>query len=383
MYKLIYLSMGAFSLGVDAYIMAGLLPDIASTFGVSASAAGQTVSIFTIFYAVSAPIFGALTATKPARWVLITALIVFAIANVVSALANNFTLLLIARAFAGMGAGLFTPTAASAAAATVSPNLRGRALGMIIGGLAMGTAVGVPSGLMLAQYAGWRVALWFVAALAVIALTGISLRFREVPIGHPPSLKQRFAILGDRRVMSTAAVSFITAVGSIGLYTYIAEFLHAEMKVSSVLPYLWAWSVGGLAGIYLAGVLIDKLGRAEWIMVAMLAGMATTYIALSEAATYPWFVLACFFIWGATAWGAQTPQQHRMLMLQPKHGSTAVGLHSSAHYLGSAVGAALGGVIMAFGFPIGQLPLLASAILLVAMVWQIAIALQKPRLQTS
>jgi predicted MFS family arabinose efflux permease len=343
--------------------------------------AGQTVSVFTIFYAICAPIFGALTANKSARWVLMSALSVFARANAVSALATSFTLLLVARAVAGMAAGLYTPTAASAAAATVSEKLRGRALGMIMGGLAMGTAVGVPFGLMMAQTSGWRAAMWLIAGLEGFAFAGVGLRFRDVHISTPPSLRQRFAILGDRQVMSTAAVSFITAVGSIGLYTYIAALLTADGHVDNVLPYLWAWSVGGLAGIYLAGVLLDRLGRAEWIMAAMLATMVVIFGALLEAGQYPALAIVSFFVWGASAWGAQTPQQHRMLSLQPKHGSTAVGLHSSAHYLGSAVGAALGGAIIAVGFPVPYMPLVAAGTLFAALMWQIILAVQTPRLQ--
>ncbi|MGV7243652.1 MFS transporter [Caballeronia sp. M23-90] len=374
MSRIFFLCLGVFALGVDAYIMAGLLPSIGSTFAVSPSSAGQTVSIFTVFYALSAPVFGALTAGKPVRRVLIIALGIFAIANACSALSGSFPMLLVTRAIAGMGAGLFTPLAVSAAAALVPADRRGRALGLVIGGLAMGTAVGVPVGLVLAAHVGWRATLWMVTTLGAAALIGIALRLPDVPVTPPPSLKQRIAILADGRVTATVTVSFLTAVASIGLYTYVAPMFLTAAGTHNVVPFLWAWSLGGLAGTYFVGICIDKTGRPEWVMAVMLTAMAVSFIALSSVLKEHSLSLLCFFVWGVAAWGSQAPQQHRLLSLQPEHGSTAVALHSSAHYLGSAVGAALGGFALAAGTPVSKLPLFALVIVLVTLAIQLLIA---------
>ena len=377
MSKLMFLCLGAFALGVDAYVMAGLLPGIGASFLVSPSSAGQTVSVFTAFYAVSAPIFGAMTAGKPVRRVLVVALSLFAAANAVSALAPSFSLLLLSRAIAGMGAGLFTPLAVSAAAALVPPEQRGRALAFIVGGLAMGTAVGVPVGLMLASHVGWRATLWLITALGGIALTGVALRLPDVPVTPPPSLRQRLAILADYRVAVTVTVTFLTAVGSIGLYTYVAPLFIAAANVSNVLPYLWAWSLGGLVGTYLAGVLIDRAGRPELVMSGMLVAMLFAFVSMSLVLKQPALALMCFFIWGIAGWGSQAPQQHRLLSLQPQHGSTAVALHSSAHYLGSAVGAALGGIALTRGISTSSLPWLAAVFIAVTLTIQLAISIHR------
>lgn len=378
MYKILFLSMGAFALGVDAYIMAGLLPGIASSFAVSSSGAGQTVTIFTVCYAVSAPIFGALTAGKPVRWTLAAALTLFSLANACSALADSFPLLLASRAVAGLGAGLYTPLAVSAAAALVSVDRRGRALGLIVGGLAMGTAVGVPFGLVLAEHVGWRGTLWLVTALGGLALTSIIVGLPAIAVKSPPSLRERIAILGDRRITAAVGISFLTAVGTIGLYTYVALLFHAVGGVDNVLPYFWAWSLGGLVGIYVVGHLIDRTGRPEAVMASMLAALVIALAALTMTLREHGETIACFLLWGAAAWGAQAPQQHRLLSLQPEHGSTAVALHSSAHYLGSAVGAALGGVAMTAGMNVTALPWLATAVLALALTGQMVIVLGGP-----
>jgi len=373
--KILLLSLGTFALGIDAYIMAGLLPGIAAGFDVSISGAGQTVSVFTLCYAISAPLFGALTAGKPARLVLAAALIIFTLANALSAVTTDFSLLLLTRAAAGIGAGLYTPTALSTAASFVSHARRARALGTVVGGLAMGTAVGVPCGLLLAQSLGWRATMWLVTALGALALAGILLRLPNGAAATPPSLRQRIAVLVDPRVAATIAVSFVTSAGSIGLYTYVAPLLHASAGVADALPYLWAWSLGGLIGIYyLSGVIIDATGRPEWVMAGILVGMTIVFGSLAWALPDTALAFIWFAVWGAAAWSTQTPQQHRLLSLHPDKGSIAVALQSSAHYAGSAAGAAVGGLALSAGVSLTQLPTLAGLMLAVALVGQIGIA---------
>lgn len=374
MLKVLFLSLGAFALGVDAYVMAGLLPGIGSTFGQGPSSVGQTVTVFTVCYAVSAPVLGALLAGKPTRLLLLSALGVFALGNAATALATSFDMLLVARVIAGVGAGLYTPTAVATAAAMVKPELRGRALGLIIGGLAMGTALGVPLGLTLATHFGWRSTLWLITAMGVVAATWIGLCVPDVAVPLPPSLRQRLSILADRRVTATVSVSFLGAMGSLGFYTYVALYFRATAGVSEVLPDLWAWSLGGLTGTYATGVLLDHRASPERLMAMLILGMGLAITALMASSLVPAAILGCFFVWGLSGWGAQTPQQHRLLALQPSNGSTAVALHSSAHYLGSAAGAALGGALMAVGLPISQLPALSGTVLALTLLLQLLIA---------
>jgi predicted MFS family arabinose efflux permease len=66
------------------------------------------------------------------------ALAIFGLANALSVIAGSFSVLLVSRAIAGIGAGLYSPTAFSAAASLVPYRQRGRALGLVVGGLAMG-----------------------------------------------------------------------------------------------------------------------------------------------------------------------------------------------------------------------------------------------------
>jgi len=371
MRRVFLLTIGMFTLGFDAYVMAGLLPDIGATFKIIDSQTGQAVTIFTLCFALAAPIFATLLAGKPTRSILVLALAVFSLGNVGSALAPNFLFLLIARAIAGIGAGLYSPLATAAAASLVSDKKRGRALGMTLGGMSMGTVVGVPLGLIVAAHAGWDGTLWLITILGLIAMIGIVIWFPNIPASPPPSLRQRLAMLANGRVTATVGITFVTGIASLGLYTYIAPILQNLDGIHSVTPYLWAWGIGGVVGSLFIGTLIDRIGRPGWIMGGILILLALAMFSLPLSLGIPILMFLPFFIWGAMGWASLAPQQHVLLELQPKHGPAVVALNSSANYLGSSVGSALGGVVMVAGLTPFQLPFAAGCLVLVALLGQL------------
>jgi predicted MFS family arabinose efflux permease len=381
MRKVLLLTIGMFALGFDAYVVAGLLPDIGATFNINASQTGQAVSVFTLCYALAAPVFATLLAGKPMRRILLLALAVFSVGNGASALASSFFLLLMARAVAGIGAGLYSPLAAAAAASLVSKENRGRALGMTLGGMSMGTVVGVPLGLIVAKHLGWHGTLWVVTALGLIAMIGIVIWFPNFPASAPPSLRQRVAMLTNGRVSATVGITLLTSIASLGLYTYIASILHNLADINNITPYLWAWGIGGVIGSFSIGSLIDRTGRPGLLMAGILAIMAIAMFSLPLGLKYPILSFLPFVLWGAMGWASQAPQQHVLLHLQPNHSAATVALNSSANYLGSAIGSALGGIVMLAGLAPSQLPFAAGCLVLVTFLGQLLVVIRKSKEQ--
>jgi len=145
------IALGAFALGMASYVIAGLVPMVVSDFGVSVAKAGQLVTAFTLAYGIGSPVFVALLPAHKQRLGLLVALAIFTIANLVSALVTTYTALVITRIFAGVGAGVYLAMGIAASAAVVPKDKRGQALALIMGGMASGTVLGVPAGLMIAE----------------------------------------------------------------------------------------------------------------------------------------------------------------------------------------------------------------------------------------
>ncbi len=365
MHRVLVLALGAFALGLDAYVMAGLLPTIAGDLHVSLPAAGQLVTAFTLCYALAAPVFATVLSGKMARPVLAAALVVFTIANALSALANSFPLLLATRAVAGLGAGLYSPLAVAAAASLVPARQRGRGLALVMGGMSTGVVLGVPAGLALASYAGWRSTLWLVTALGTLTLAGLLAWLPTIPTVAPPSIRQRLSMLMDGRVASVVGVSFLAAVASLGLYTYLVPVL--GVAGSHATPYFLTWGMGGVVGSFGIGSLLDRTSRPFMLVACILGTMALAMLLLPVLAPSTTVLIPLAF-WGAAGWALQVPQQHTLLTARPDHGTVAVAINGSALYLGSAVGSALGGTVLSSGMRVSLLPVLAGGIAFSALI---------------
>ncbi|MNM06935.1 Purine efflux pump PbuE [compost metagenome] len=370
------IAMGAFALGMASYVTAGLMPMIASAFAVSVAMAAQLVTAFTLAYGLGSPLAVALLPARAQRSGLLWALAVFVLANGASALAPGFASLLALRAVAGIGAGVYLALGIAAAAGVAAPQQRGKAIGVIMGGMASGTVLGVPLSLLLAQQLGWAAALWLVALLGALALAGLLWKLPVLPPAPAIALRRKLALLADGQVLAILLVSLLAAIASLGMYTFVAPLLawSAHGEALSVTPFLWAWGVGGIAGSVLVGPLADRLA-APTLTLCILLLLAPALGALPLAAGWSaWLMLAPVVLWGAAGWALQVPQNQQLLAVRTAQGdgNLAIALNESALYLGSAIGAAAGGVLLLLDWPAWSLALGAAAVAGLAALLQLA-----------
>ncbi|SDX98992.1 MFS transporter [Pseudomonas salomonii] len=366
-------ALGAFALGMASYVTAGLIPMIEAAFAVPVALAAQLVTAFTLAYGLGSPLFVALLPASRQRGGLLFALGLFVLANAASALATDFNALLVFRALAGIGAGVYLAMGIAASAALSPPNQRGKAIAVIMGGMASGTVLGVPLSLLLAERLGWASALWLVAALGAISLVGLALRLPVFPAPAATPLKAKLALLTDGHVASLLLVSLLAAVASLGMYTFISPLLAASPSAArSVTPYLWVWGAGGVLGSFLIGPLVDRVKGPVltlWIMIILAAALFLLPVTASMGA---WLVMLPIAAWGAVGWALQVPQNNELIKARERQGdgNLAVALNESALYLGSAIGAALGGVLLLQQWPAGALASSAGAVAVLGVLVQ-------------
>ncbi|MGV9252848.1 MFS transporter [Streptomyces sp. NPDC003697] len=340
------LALGSFAMGTDSFVLAGILPQIAGGLHVSTGAAGQTITAFALTYGLAAPFLAVLTSRLPRKPLLASALGLFVLANLASAAAPNLALLLVARVVAGLGAALYTPNASAAAAALAGPARRGRALSMILGGLTVGTVFGVPVGTAIGQHMSWEASLVFVAAVGALALLGVLLVLPGLPIPPAIPLGQRLAVLANRRVVAMVVFMLLASGASIMVYTYTATVLAqtAHIHGTTLATALLAWGIGGIFGSFGSGFLTDRLGAARTLTCAVLLLIVT--LALLTVCTSIVPVIIVMVLNGAAGWAVSTPNNHRLTALVPTLPSVVISFNSSGIYLGQALGAALGGVLL-------------------------------------
>ena len=140
----------------------------------------------------------------------------------------------------------------------------------------------------------------------------------------------------------------------------------------SVTPFLWAWGVGGIAGSVLVGPWADKIAAPKLTCFILLL-LALALCALPLAAGWSaWLMLAPIMLWGAAGWALQVPQNQQLLAVRARQGdgNLAIALNESALYLGSAIGAATGGVLLLLDWPMWLLAAGAGAVATAALLLQ-------------
>ncbi|HEY1181750.1 MAG TPA: MFS transporter [Rhodocyclaceae bacterium] len=372
----IYLiALGAFALGMASYVTAGLIPMIESDFSVSVAIAAQLVTAFTLAYGLGSPIFVALTPPDRQRTGLLVALAVFVVANAASALAGDFNMLMLWRAVAGIGAGVYLAMGIGACAALSAADRRGKSIAIIMGGMASGVVLGVPLSLMIADQMGWQAALWLVTLLGLLAFVGLGLLLPTLPVAPSSSLRQKLAILTDGHVVTILLVSLLAAIASLGMYTFIAPLLADPNygAVRSVTPYLWVWGIGGVLGSFLVGPVVDRVRGPVLVLAIMLILAASLFLLPAAASLDAWLAILPIVSWGAVGWALQVPQNNELIVARQAQGdgNLAIALNESALYLGSAIGAAAGGFILLLQMPTWSLAACAGTVALAGALLQV------------
>ncbi|WP_084316608.1 MFS transporter [Actinospica robiniae] len=340
------LALGTFAMGTDSFVLAGILPQISLGLHTSAGTAGQVITAFALTYGFAAPFLSAATGRMPRKPLMAVGLGLFVLANLGSAFAPSISVLLAARVAAGLGAALYTPNASAAAAALAGPARRGRALAVILGGLTVGTVFGVPVGTAIGQHVSWRASLVYVAVVGAVALLGLLAVLAAPPLPPVVPMSERLRVFTNRRVIRYVVFMTLASGSSIMVYTYIADVLATTAHVTgaALAVMLLLWGIGGTAGAFGSGWLADRWGadRTLTLAISVLAASLGLLTVADDAVMAGLVMLAN----GAAAWAVSTPNNHRLITLAPDLPGVVISFNSAGIYLGQALGAGIGGLLL-------------------------------------
>lgn len=384
--NLFWLTLGAFAIGTEGFVIAGLLPSLAADLHVSISTAGQLVTAFSLTYAIASPVLAVTTASWPRERVLRVSMGAFALANLGAAFAVDFGWLVAARLALAGCAGLFMATAGGYAASSVAPAQRGRAMALVYLGLTVATVVGVPLGTLVGHLFGWRSTFVGVAVLSAVAFAGLCLP--RAPQPHPPaaSLSERMAIARRPDILLGLLTTTALMAGAFSIYTYLSPLLHQVLDYgdTQVAWVLMLFGVGSAIGNLWGGHAADARGPGKVIRRALVCGIAIFGL-LGVVSTWPgqpWSAAALLVLvaaWGTIGWSFMPAQQLNLVQRAPQLAPVVLSLNASAIYLGISLGAILGSIAVASGH-VEAVGFIGSACALVALglVWMNTSAARQP-----
>jgi DHA1 family inner membrane transport protein len=366
--RLWVLALGTFAIGTDVFVVSGILPAIAGHFGTDLEAAGQTVTAYALTYAIAAPLLVPLVATLKRVRVVIVTLAIFALANALCAAAPTYWALMVVRVPAGAVAALYTSTAYALAASLALPHRKGVAISTVALGLTASAVFGVPIGTLVGEALGWRMTFWLITALSAAAVAALIAHPPpdEPGTGDVPSYAARLAPLRQRSVLLALAPSLLWNTANLTSYTYLGAVLSQRFEPRIVVILFSIYGIGGLIGSQLGGRLVDRFGAAT-PLAACLAIAALNQSLMGFSLHSAWMTAAALGIWSITGWGTFAPQQARLIDLAPGGSALVIALNHSIIYIGTAVGAGLGGAALARGFGLGDLHWITAFLLAAAL----------------
>lgn len=346
------LAIAAFVIGTVELIIGGILNLISADLDVSISASGQLISVYSIVFAISAPLLLSLTANWERKRLYILMLIIFLCGSLLSAISPNYLTLLVSRIILAASASLMTVLSLSIASDIVEPSYQGRAMGIIAMGISGSLVLGVPLGMVIGASFGWRAAFLLIAVFTIIALIAVSFLLPKVPAKPVLSLNKQLATLKNSKIVSAHLVNILMLAGHLTLYAYLAPFLKTTLYLDEFWTSLvyFVFGIAAVTGGGLGGYSVDKWSATK--MILLIIGVFTITLAILPFTTGSLIIFfPVMIIWSMFSWAITPALQHYLIHTEPQSSDIQLGLNTSSSHIGIALGSAVGGLVIE-NFPV-------------------------------
>jgi len=346
---LVALAIGAFGIGVTEFAPMGMLPGIASDLGVSIPAAGLLVSAYAIGVLIGAPLMTLTTGKIPRRYLLIALMAIFTLGNLMSALATDYTSLLIARVVTSLNHGAFFGVGSVVAASLVAPDKRAGAVAAMFMGLTLATIGGVPLAAWFGEVLGWRTAFWGISGLGLITMLALWFALPNVELPKSDGVLAEIRVLGRGPVLAALALTVVGSSAMFTVFTYIAPILSTQTHASTgfITAMLVLYGVGLTLGNMWGGKAADR--SIDRTLIASLSALILVLLAFTVLMRWPLPAAVAILIWGIASFAIVPPLQMRVMEAAKAAPNLASAVNIGAFNLGNAVGAALGGAVISAG----------------------------------
>ncbi|MDH6427095.1 MULTISPECIES: MFS transporter [Paenibacillus] len=340
---IIILALGVFGIITTEMGIIGVLPQVTQKFNISTSQSGWLVSIFALVVAISGPFLTLLASGINRKIILLTAVLIFAISNIVYAYTTMFEVMLIFRIIPAIFHPVFFSVALVTAAQLVPPEKSTKAVTKVFAGITVGFAFGVPLTSYLADKISLEVAFLFGAVVSIIAFLGILAWLPSMPVKEKMSYGKQLGILRKPLLwLNIVAVIFIFAA-MFSVYSYFAEYLGqvTHMNGSWISIMLMTFGIIMIFGNFLFGSLLHKGITKTVIMFPLL--YAVTYLFVYYLGSYFLPMVVIIIIWGAVHSGGLIVSQAWLTTEAKEAPEFGNSLFISFSNLGITIGTAIGG----------------------------------------
>ena len=332
-------------------IVPPLLVDIAIDLNTTVPVAGQLATVTAATWAISQLAIGPLSDSFGRRPVALGGLLLVTGSVLASVFAPNLGTLLVLRVLTGLGAGAIPTTSVGVVSDVISPARRAKALSAIIAINGLAFAVAAPIAAVLADWRGWQFA--FLAAGVFMAVCFLANVIwypldRTGRVSNLAFFSRYWTLLSVRYFRVAASVAIAQRIAFWGISAYLAAYLIETFGVTEAfvaLP-LGIYGAGQVIGSYGAAYVASRKDRALLMAVTSVAGGVFamlcfsfdlglwTTVTVATSATILISVTMPVLLAASTEYSGDSK-------------STGASLMSFSNQSGGALGAAIGGALLA------------------------------------
>ncbi|MUL10736.1 MFS transporter [Aliivibrio fischeri] len=363
------LTLAAFAIGTAEFVIAGILPQIATSLSITEGQAGYLISAYALAIVIGGPILTIYLARFNKKVVLTGLMTLFIIGNILSALAPNYHLLLLSRVIAGLVQGPFYGIGAVVATNLVSEKMAGRAVGQMFAGLTLANVLGVPAGTWIGLEFGWHVTFCVVATFGAIAMLSILTSIKSTGHGEAKDIKTQLMAFKNPMLLISLAITALSWSGFMTLYGYLAPIAmhitgYGESAVTWILVIV---GFGLVIGNTLGGRSSDKnLNKASMFWaIAMVVSLIAVGLTIDNKLL---FVVAAF-IFGIASFANVPAMQLRVMNHGGEGQELAATANISAFNLANAFGGFLGGMVLDSQLGASMIPFAAIIVPIIGLLF--------------
>ncbi|WP_077298457.1 MFS transporter [Virgibacillus pantothenticus] len=346
--KRVYLlTIVSFVVGMVELIIGGILDLVAADLNVSLGKAGLLITIFSLVFAITAPLLMIATAKVERKRLTLIFLLLFSFSNLIVALSPVYSVLFVGRMLSAASGSLLIILCLTIAANIGSEKHRGRAIGFVSMGISGSIVLGVPIGLVLGNAFGWRAPFLFIVLLTLLSMVGVYFLMEKVPPKPQVSIKEQINSLKESKIFSAHSTTFLFMAGHTILYAYFTPFVKETMGISgswlSVIYFLFG--IAAVSGGGVGGTISDRLGTKRTMLTTLIIFSVSIFILPFTTSILPVFIVV-MIIWGMMSWAITPALQSYLIESAPATADIQQSLNNSALHFGIAFGSFIGGIVI-------------------------------------
>ncbi len=311
------LTLGVFSILNTEMGVIGILPMISQVYGVEISTAGLLVSLFALTVALSGPVLPLVFSKYNRKYIMLISLGMFFICNVISAFADDFTVVLIVRVLPAFLHPVYISLALAVASSAVEPKNIPKAIANVMVGVSGGMVIGVPIVSYIASISSLEMAMLSFAFVNLLALLATVVWVPSLPVTHKMAYGTQLRVLKEKNVW-LAIFGLICLNGSIfGVFGYLAKYLETITQLSAELTSitLFLYGVANVLGNFIAGRILSIRPVLFVAVSPFLLAVLYVIILLWGDKAVPMIMFVC--IWGVLSGAAGNINQYWITSATP------------------------------------------------------------------